>query len=530
MFNIFENNYQPHGFCLQWSLDLLSFYITSDIVIFFSYTFIGITLLLFANNHKELEWRPLLYLFSAFILACGTTHLMHVVTFWNPLYWLEATLEGITALISVSTVIYIAPRMSMLLNLHSHFEYNIISEEKRLTELKLETEKYEHNVSLILQKTYFEHYFALDKAVIFAETDHKGIITSVNNQFCEISGYSREELIGSSHSILKSGIHTPEFYYNLWKTISQGNVWCDEVCNKHKNGDLYWVNTVIVPIISEFNKKPKKYITIRFNVSDRKESEERHALLVHQVNQMQKIESLGRLTAGIAHDFNNILQCIIGYNDINGMIAEDCTVTACKTELLHNTGEINNAAKRAASLIKKMMAYSRNCPANSEPEIRSTKEVINEALDMLKPALGKNYHLDSNIEDNLDIQIDSTELHQIITNLVVNARDAMSDGGNITVSLRKITATGDLCTACSKTINGNIIELCIKDNGTGIPVDVVTHIFDPFFTTKEKGEGTGLGLATVSGIVHKANGHIRVVSNTLEKYHGTAFKLWFPIL
>lgn len=252
-------------------------------------------------------------------------------------------------------------------------------------------------------------------------------------------------------------------------------------------------------------------------------------VLYQQVNQMQKIECLGRLTAGIAHDFNNILQCIIGYNDINSMIAEDCENCDHKEDYLYNAREIANASKRATCLIKKMMAYSRDVPANSEPEIRATKEVINEVLDMVRPAIGRTFTLHDDVDEYLDIQIDATELHQIVTNLIVNARDAMKQGGEITVKLKRITLQQHLCTACVSELIGDYIELSIADNGTGIKQDVLVHIFDPFFTTKTIGEGTGLGLATVSGIVHKANGHIIVNTDISETNHGTKFRLLFPI-
>ena len=148
--------------------------------------------------------------------------------------------------------------------------YQSIQYEKRLSEDALMTAKQERVEIESLKKTYFEHHFAIDKAAIFAETDTNGVITFVNEHFCRISGYSEEELIGSTHSLLKSGIHTPEFYGKLWKTIKSGFIWSDEICNKHKNGTLYWVNTVIVPIIGEGEDKPKKYISIRFDITDRK--------------------------------------------------------------------------------------------------------------------------------------------------------------------------------------------------------------------------------------------------------------------
>ena len=171
MLSLFQSDLMPHGFCIKWSSDLLSFYVVSDALIFLAYTYIGISLILFAKSHKELEWNMLLWLFAAFILACGVTHLMDIVTFWLPFYWVDATLKGITAIVSVGTVLYLAPRLSMLLNIHSHAEFEFINDEKRLREHELRNEKHERREIELLKQRYYEHHFAIDKAAIFTEAD-----------------------------------------------------------------------------------------------------------------------------------------------------------------------------------------------------------------------------------------------------------------------------------------------------------------------------------------------------------------------
>jgi signal transduction histidine kinase len=290
------------------------------------------------------------------------------------------------------------------------------------------------------------------------------------------------------------------------------------------------VNTVIVPIVDEGEYKPKKFISIRFDITDRKESEQRQLSLTNQVNQMQKVESLSRLTSGIAHDFNNILSAIIGFNHLNTFAGEDCTDEKLKEEILFNTQQVNMASERAVNLIKKMMAYSRQNTTNKEIEVKPTHEVINEVLVLMRPALTSIFQLNAELDNDLTIQIDSTELHQILTNLIVNARDAMQQGGNITISLKQLTTHGLICNSCAEILEGEFIELSVADNGTGIEQRVITHIFDPFFTTKPVGEGTGLGLSTVSGMVHEAHGHIVIESITEAPNSGTTFRLLFPLV
>lgn len=257
---------------------------------------------------------------------------------------------------------------------------------------------------------------------------------------------------------------------------------------------------------------------------------EKNQALNRQVTQMQKIESLSRLTSGIAHDFNNILAVIVGYSQLNQFIADDCHDEKIKDDLLFNSNQIEIASARAMSLIKKMMLYSRQNPVDHEREIKPTQQVIDDVLEMIKPALTSAFRLNTVMDCEQDIQIDSIDLHQILTNLIVNARDAMSGkGGRIDVSLKIITTHGLTCTACSHHLDGQYIELRVSDSGTGIEESVIENIFDPFFTTKPVGEGTGLGLSTVSGIVHEAQGHILVESKTTEPNQGTAFRLLFRL-
>ena len=245
---------------------------------------------------------------------------------------------------------------------------------------------------------------------------------------------------------------------------------------------------------------------------------------------LQKLDTIGRLTSGIAHDFNNILFSIIGYNQLNGYAGKDCTDEKLKEEILFNTEQVNLASERAVNLIKRMMAYSRQNPTNRNIEVKPTHEVIDEVLVLMRPALTSIFQLNAQVDSVLTIQIDSTELHQILTNLIVNARDAMKQRGHILISLKKVTTHALHCSSCIKTLEGEFIELNVADDGTGIDKTIVTHIFDPFFTTKPVGEGTGLGLSTVSGMVHEAHGHIVVESNTTAPNTGTIFRLLFPLV
>ncbi|GDX84770.1 hypothetical protein LBMAG43_08120 [Methylococcaceae bacterium] len=257
---------------------------------------------------------------------------------------------------------------------------------------------------------------------------------------------------------------------------------------------------------------------------------EQNILLNHQVNHMQKLESIGRLTSSIAHDFNNILTCMLGYNEMNQYVHDDMSDESLKIELENNTKQIDLAGKRAVELINKMLTYCRQNDDVEVTNIQPTQWVIQEVLDMLRPALTSRIRLETVFDCDEMIQIDAIDLHQIVTNLAVNARDAMKEHlGVITISLKKTTNSNTYCVACASMIEGDFIELCVADNGTGIDLKIISRLFDPFFTTKPQGEGTGLGLSAVSGIVHQSSGHLLVDSNQIEFNHGTTFKLLFPI-
>ena len=254
-------------------------------------------------------------------------------------------------------------------------------------------------------------------------------------------------------------------------------------------------------------------------------------ILNEQVNHMQKLESIGRLTSGVAHDFNNILGCILGYNEMNQESCEDIQDEVLKAEILQNTKQVDIASKRAIVLIDKMMTYSRQDTIKKTMDVKPTIAVIEEVLMMLRPALTSRIKIQTSLECAENIQIDAIDLHQILTNLAVNARDAMKErGGIIIVSLNIFNNVKPHCVACAGKMSGDFIELSVSDNGTGIESDVISRMFDPFFTTKKQGEGTGLGLSTVSGMVHRSQGHILVDSNTIEPNQGTSFKLLFPIV
>lgn len=241
-------------------------------------------------------------------------------------------------------------------------------------------------------------------------------------------------------------------------------------------------------------------------------------LLENQLHQSQKMEAVGRLAGGIAHDFNNLLTAIMGYTSLIGMqIPKDNNVH-------QDLAEIKKAADRAAALIRQLLAFSRQ--QTTQPRLWDINQTVTDIKKMLRRLIGENIDLQTFLAPHLmPIKIDPGHLEQIIMNIAINARDAMPDGGKLTIETAPVLLDENYTHQHPEVSPGQYVLLAISDTGHGISADVREHIFEPFFTTKEVGKGTGLGLATVYGIVKQNNGHIWLYS---EIERGTTFKIYFP--
>ena len=237
-----------------------------------------------------------------------------------------------------------------------------------------------------------------------------------------------------------------------------------------------------------------------------------------QFRQSQKLESVGRLAGGIAHDFNNMLTAINGYSSLTlrRLSADD--------PLRHNIEEIKKAGERSASLTNQLLAFSRQQVL--KPRILDVNQTVNDVSFMLKRLIGEDVFLISTLDPDLgQVQVDPGQLSQVIMNLAVNARDAMPTGGTLTIETRNVHLDEEYAARHVPTEAGNYVMMSVSDTGTGIDPETRKHIFEPFFTTKEIGKGTGLGLATVYGIVKQSGGYIWVRS---EPERGTTFEIYLP--
>jgi len=259
---------------------------------------------------------------------------------------------------------------------------------------------------------------------------------------------------------------------------------------------------------------------IILDISERKTAEAEKAKLEEQLRQSQKMEAIGRLAGGVAHDFNNILTGILGFSQ---MIQGNLTP---EDPLLEDILEINRAAERAALLTDQLLAFSRK--QIIDPKIINLNEQIAHSRKMIQRLIGEDIRMTDNLENEIWlIKSDPGQIDQILLNLAVNARDAMLGGGRLDIETRNIEINENLMLSHGEVLPGRYVKLSISDTGCGMSEETSQHIFEPFFSTKPKGEGTGLGLSTVFGIVSQNKGCIDVHS---EPEAGTIFSIYFPAL
>src|SRR5713226_2374108 len=311
--------------------------------------------------------------------------------------------------------------------------------------------------------------------------------------------YARVEAVGQSVGILKSGKQDDEFYRGLWDTILAGRTWFGEMINRRKDGSSYAQESNITPVRNDAGAITH-FIAIQQDVTERRALEE-------QLRQGQKFEAIGQLAGGIAHDFNNVIGAILGWAELG----QDETQQGSTPHGYFR--KIADQSNRAAALIRQLLTFARRQAV--EPTGIQLNEIIPDLINLLDNVLGKDIELKTVLAPDLRmVRASPPQIEQVLMNLCVNARDAMLQGGRLVIATANAELGPEACRRFPEARPGSYVSLSVSDTGVGIDASIREHIFEPFFTTKEVGKGTGLGLATVYGIV-KQHGGVVVVESEL---------------
>jgi two-component system, cell cycle sensor histidine kinase and response regulator CckA len=342
---------------------------------------------------------------------------------------------------------------------------------------------------------------------VFYRTDMQGNIQLISPSV-QRYGYPSDALLGTNIQNLYAAPFDRE---HLIATLEEkGTVEDWEITLKRQDGEPF-VASLSARLLTDFQRRSLGIEGTLRDITERKRLEA-------QLLQAQRLESVGQLAGGIAHDFNNFLTAMFGYAELAELdIAPEHPAHAC----LQN---IQSAAERAAGLTRQLLAFARQ--QIIEPRVVNLNDLILNIGMLIRPLLGEDIQLVMLPGAELwRVRVDPGQVEQVLVNLAVNARDAMPQGGKLTIETKNVTLDGGYSHVRPEVVPGDYVMVAVSDNGTGMEASIQQRIFDPFFTTKEVGKGTGLGLATCHGIVKQSGGHIWVYS---EPGHGTTFKVYFP--
>ena len=374
-------------------------------------------------------------------------------------------------------------------------------------------------------KIIFDYKFALDESCIFAITDIKGTIQYVNDKFCKISKYTKEELIGQNHSLINSGYHSKEFFTNMWETINQGNVWRAEIKNKAKDDTLYWVDTTIVPFLNE-SGRPNKFIAIRSDITERKYIEE-NIIKLNENLEMKVLERTLELTESLArekklselkssfvsmasHEFRTPLTAILSSVSLIEQYAKEELIEKRNKHIKRIISSVQNLV----SILNDFLSLDKleQGKVQIQKETFDLYEFSSDILEEVKGMLKQGQEINFSLQGEKEICQDKRILRNVLLNLLSNAIKYSEENKEIYFIIE---------------VKSNIVSIKVKDEGIGIPVEDQKHLFSKFFRAKNAAyiQGTGLGLNIVQKYLELLNGSINFISIPME---GTTFIIDFP--
>ena len=510
-----EDGLPPHGFCLLWDPALVWLHAASDAAIGISYYLIPLALAWFVWHRRDVVFGWIFWMFAAFILACGTTHFIEIWVLWHPAYGLQGLVKAVTALISVATAVALWPLLPRAMALPSPAEFRQVAEllsaetaaRQRVARQYQESET---SFQLLVEGVTDHAIFMLDPS---------GNVTSWNSGAQRISGYAAGEVLGTSFT----RFHTQEDLVRdvarlSLETAAQTGKAEGEGWRVRKDGSRFWAHAVIEPLY-DGDGVLRGFAKIVRDITARREAEEALDQARATLAQSQKMEAIGQLTGGVAHDFNNLLTAILGSIELLELRLD--SVSEASRRLL---AVIRQAAERGTTLSSHLLAFARKQALT--PQTTDLNRLVGSMSDLLRRTLGDHVVIETVLAGGLWMtHVDPNQMENCLLNLAVNARDAMPEGGKLTIETGNAYLDAEYAAANGDVTPGQYVLVAVSDSGEGMSPDVRQRAFEPFYTTKDAGKGTGLGLSQVYGFVKQSGGHIKIYS---EPGHGTTMKLYLP--
>ncbi|QOG17254.1 PAS domain S-box protein [Bradyrhizobium sp. SEMIA] len=499
--------FSPHGICLLWEPELIWLHVVSDAIIAAAYFSIPFALAIFVTKRRDLKFGWVYWAFAIFIMACGLTHVLAIYTLWVPIYGIEGLVKAVTAAASIFTAGALWPLLPKILTIPSPFEL-------RQVQAALEEEEIKRRDATLLLKQVGEAQRAMRESVVrltaIVETAVDGVILFdaqdrilLFNPACErLFGYQAGEVMNRNVSMLISGADAaPDSRARHFATGG-------EAVGLRRNGSTFPMDLSVGQARQDGELI---FVGIVHDLTARKLTEQ-------QLQQAQKMETVGQLSGGIAHDFNNLLTVMIGNAE---HLSEQLKA---RPDLRRFADDICLSGERGAELTQRLLAFSRR--QLLQPQTIDCRNLLESMFKLLKRTLREDIEIRTASGPGTILAFaDRAQLESAVLNLALNAQDAMPSGGHLTLSTELAAIDEDYRALHPEVASGSYAMIAVTDDGEGMTPGVIERAFEPFFTTKEVGKGSGLGLSMVYGFAKQSDGHVAIYS---EQRLGTTVRIYLP--
>jgi PAS domain S-box-containing protein len=499
--------FSPHGICLLWEPELIWLHVVSDAFIAAAYFSIPFALTILVTKRRDLQFGWVYWAFAVFIMACGLTHVLSIYTLWVPIYGIEGLVKAATAVASIFTAGALWPLLPKILTIPSPFELQKV-------QAALEEEEIKSRDATLLLRQVGDAQRAMRESMTrltaVVDTAVDGVILFnaqarilLFNPACErLFGYRADEVMNLDIGMLMSDQERPPSTGHA-RRLATG-----ETLGLRKDGSSFPMD---LSVGQAWQDGELIYVGIVHDLTTRKLTEQ-------QLQQAQKMETVGQLSGGIAHDFNNLLTVIIGNAE---HLSEQLKA---RPDLRQFADDICQSGERGAELTQQLLAFSRR--QLLQPQTIDCRALIESMVKLFKRTLRENIEIRTAFgPGTIRAFADRAQLESAVLNLALNAQDAMPSGGHLTLSTELAAVDEDYRTLHPEVVSGSYVLISVTDDGEGMTPDVIEHAFEPFFTTKDVGKGSGLGLSMVYGFAKQSDGHVSIYS---EQGLGTTVRIYLP--